>query len=575
MHKGPINAFAAARDELSGKFLVWEPLRRGAHSAVFAAHDVRNGTRVTLHLVLRSALARAMITDQYRQAIADAAALDHPGIVKVVASGTTTSFDWFATRQLDPETQLSALIRERGPLDGGTLVHVIQKTSEILAFAHRAGVVHGHLSPANIYLDHDRTVRVSDFATRRVLHLLAPANAQPDSQFQTPGNESVIDSVKRRDRYSLALIAHECIAGYEIPALTPSAILNAEPGKHAVAIDPYEEIKSRLAARGSIPKPLHDQLNRAAGDPDILPSVAQVAEVLGPVPRIAPDEELPPVLLDTNEERGTVVLYEEPSFVFAAQPEAPKRRWPLLASVAMVTVVTWLALEQFPIGPRQKSADTVIVTRSAVSVDEAALSQRTDSVVAAVRDSLIRSRLADSIAKAAAAERVAANTPVNLPAQKAAPTITVADAGNGAADRRDAAPQPQRATPPRSNTAQQRGASERSASGQSATGSSQSPARNSTRPVPDAAAKAVSAAETTIALPPAPGKLSISTRPWAYLYVDGNLVGNTPASNISLSPGTHTVRVVRDGFLTHERQVTIMPGAQVKLADLVLARINQ
>ena len=68
----------------------------------------------------------------------------------------------------------------------------------------------------------------------------------------------------------------------------------------------------------------------------------------------------------------------------------------------------------------------------------------------------------------------------------------------------------------------------------------------------------------------APGFLVISSTPWAELYIDGQLEGNTPKRDLPLAAGTHVVRLVRDGFVPYEAGITIATGATVRLTDIVL-----
>ncbi|MGA2384290.1 MAG: serine/threonine-protein kinase [Gemmatimonadales bacterium] len=67
------------------------------------------------------------------------------------------------------------------------------------------------------------------------------------------------------------------------------------------------------------------------------------------------------------------------------------------------------------------------------------------------------------------------------------------------------------------------------------------------------------------------GRLFVSATPWGQLYVDGQLVGNTPKANLSLAAGAHTIRIARDGFEPFERSIQIEPGQVVRLTDIVLA----
>jgi len=68
----------------------------------------------------------------------------------------------------------------------------------------------------------------------------------------------------------------------------------------------------------------------------------------------------------------------------------------------------------------------------------------------------------------------------------------------------------------------------------------------------------------------APGRLFISATPWGQVFVDGELIGNTPRVGAPIAPGMHRVRVVRDGFDPFERNVQVAPGQDLRLIDIVL-----
>jgi len=97
------------------------------------------------------------------------------------------------------------------------------------------------------------------------------------------------------------------------------------------------------------------------------------------------------------------------------------------------------------------------------------------------------------------------------------------------------------------------------------------------RPTPAPRAAERAAAPAPQATPSAPaaagadaGRLFVNASPWGQLYVDGQLVGNTPKANLSLSPGSHAVRVVREGYEPFERTIQVAAGQSVRLTDIVL-----
>ena len=144
--------------------------------------------------------------------------------------------------------------------------------------------------------------------------------------------------------------------------------------------------------------------------------------------------------------------------------------------------------------------------------------------------------------------------------QARAPLVSqVADSAARAAPRADAASSVAPAARPPAATASR------------ATPSRRSPAPTARRQRGQVTAAPV--APTPAAPPPAAesGRVFVNATPWGQLYVDGQLVGNTPKANLSLAAGTHTIRVVREGFEPFERTVQIAPGQVLRLTDIVLA----
>lgn len=103
--------------------------------------------------------------------------------------------------------------------------------------------------------------------------------------------------------------------------------------------------------------------------------------------------------------------------------------------------------------------------------------------------------------------------------------------------------------------------------------------------VPTAAVDSVRHAETARPAPrprapaaPAPrqpGYLSVNSRPWAELSVDGQVVGNTPQVKVRVIPGRHQLLLARPGFQAHSVWVDVPAGVTVRLTNITLAEITQ
>lgn len=105
-----------------------------------------------------------------------------------------------------------------------------------------------------------------------------------------------------------------------------------------------------------------------------------------------------------------------------------------------------------------------------------------------------------------------------------------------------------------------------------------SPATPTPRPVPapapaPARSRPRAADPGPTALPALPGRLFVNATPWGQVYVDGELIGNTPQVGVPVTPGPHRLRVTRDGFEPFEMALRVAPGQELRLTDIVLREV--
>ncbi len=67
-----------------------------------------------------------------------------------------------------------------------------------------------------------------------------------------------------------------------------------------------------------------------------------------------------------------------------------------------------------------------------------------------------------------------------------------------------------------------------------------------------------------------PAHLFIAASPWGVLFVDDRQIGNTPQADVKVPPGTHSIRITRDGYLPYETIIAIEAGESLRLTDIVL-----
>ena len=70
------------------------------------------------------------------------------------------------------------------------------------------------------------------------------------------------------------------------------------------------------------------------------------------------------------------------------------------------------------------------------------------------------------------------------------------------------------------------------------------------------------------------GRLYVNSLPWGNVYLDGQMVGTVPLKDLPVWPGTHSLRVEREGFQPYERTFEIGSSQQLKITDIVLRELT-
>src|SRR5574337_1024147 len=92
----------------------------------------------------------------------------HPNIVTVLEVGATSGGRPFIVMEYHSRGTLDSLIRKSGPLDWRSALRVGVKIAGALEAAHRAGILHRDVKPANILLTEYGDVQLTDFGIARI-----------------------------------------------------------------------------------------------------------------------------------------------------------------------------------------------------------------------------------------------------------------------------------------------------------------------------------------------------------------------------------------------------------------------
>jgi serine/threonine-protein kinase len=163
-----------AKDRLTGlervgDFEIVREIGRGSMGVVFEAKQRALDRRVALKVLYTEGKSDKAI-ERFRREASAAARLNHPGIVPVWAVGEDHGVLFYAMQLVEGPT-LREMIHGDKPLEPARAALLALRVAEALEYAHREGVIHRDVKPANIIVTENDQPVITDFGLAKVLAL--------------------------------------------------------------------------------------------------------------------------------------------------------------------------------------------------------------------------------------------------------------------------------------------------------------------------------------------------------------------------------------------------------------------
>ena len=208
----------ALRKELSGEYEVERELGRGVMAVVNKAVEVQLHRTVALKVVPPENAGGGATAERFKKEARMAASLDHANIIPVYRVGQANNLLYMAMKYVEGRA-VDAIIEQQGPLPIPVVLEVLRCSAHALAYAHDNGIVHRDIKGANILVDKDGRVLVSDFGIARVMEeksMTASGMIIGTPYFMSPEQCGGTKVGPQSDQYSLGIMAFQMLTG-EVP----------------------------------------------------------------------------------------------------------------------------------------------------------------------------------------------------------------------------------------------------------------------------------------------------------------------------------------------------------------------
>ena len=388
-----------AKSRRLGDYELRKVLGQGGMGVVYQARQVNLNQMVALKVLPERYLDEPQAIARFKREMQSIGALEHPNIVRAYYAGEANGTHFLAMEYVDG-IDLQRLVKPadaaQRPLSVGAACEVIRQAALGLQHAHKHGIVHRDVKPANLMLGRTGIVKLLDLGLAK-LHAGRPSREQQSDELTQTGitmgtvnymapeqweNSGGVDI--RADIYSLG-----CTLFFLLAAKTPYGHKSDKSSRKKLMAHLLDPIPSLVEACPDCPRELEKVFDRmlAKAPEDRFQTPREVVEALEP---FADERELARVaaavdLRDESSAESEPAIKSSEIETDRSRPppgrsskEVPSRRgqprpWylrPLLlasiAAAAVVVLVAGIAVWQWHWGPQPSQAKT----GGAVGVDD-------------------------------------------------------------------------------------------------------------------------------------------------------------------------------------------------------------
>jgi serine/threonine protein kinase len=193
-----------------------QPIGRGGMGEIFRATDTTLGRAVAVKVLAEGYAQDPSVRERFtREALAVARLSGNPNIVTIYDVGEHRERPFIVMEYL-PGGSLEQKLREEGAQTPRQSLEWLEQAANALDAAHREGVVHRDVKPANLLLDRYGQVHVADFGIASAAglgSLTQTGTVLGTASYLSPEQAQGERTTPASDLYSLGIVAFELLTG--------------------------------------------------------------------------------------------------------------------------------------------------------------------------------------------------------------------------------------------------------------------------------------------------------------------------------------------------------------------------
>jgi eukaryotic-like serine/threonine-protein kinase len=228
---------------LNNRYRVDGLLGNGGMALVYVGTDTLLRRRVAIKVLRDQYASDDDFVKRFFLEAQSAAKLSHPNIVNVYDFGREDNAYYIVMELVDGST-LGELLRDDRVLPEPVAVDYAVQIASGLAYAHRQGLLHRDVKPANILVTQDDVVKISDFGIARAVseHTLGvtqPGMVMGSVAYISPEQAQGKELDERSDLYSVGVVLYQMLTGaLPFSGETPVAVALKQVSEPPPPIDP-------------------------------------------------------------------------------------------------------------------------------------------------------------------------------------------------------------------------------------------------------------------------------------------------------------------------------------------------